>query len=171
MLDADGAFNTVTATDGHPFWVPEAGMWVDAKNLEAGQWLQTSAGTWIQIAALQRHATSTTVYNLTVDGLHTYYVVAGQTEVLVHNTSIGCGPGGSTNPGRWSPGDLDFGPDGRRKKPGAASNRTGEASARSEEGAAEGQARNDRTGSAPAEVSVVGQGVSNAASHTGGGPK
>ncbi|WP_107501039.1 RHS repeat-associated core domain-containing protein, partial [Streptomyces thermovulgaris] len=35
---------TVTATDGHPFWVPELGEWIDATDLKAGQWLKTSAG-------------------------------------------------------------------------------------------------------------------------------
>ncbi|MBC9730902.1 HNH endonuclease, partial [Streptomyces sp. TRM68367] len=35
-------------------------------------------------------------WNLTVQQLHTYYVLAGATPILVHNTNspIGCGPGG-----------------------------------------------------------------------------
>jgi hypothetical protein len=33
----------------------------------------------------------TTAYNLTVDGIHTYYVLAGDTPVLVHNSG-GAGP-------------------------------------------------------------------------------
>jgi hypothetical protein len=32
------------------------------------------------------------MYNLTVQQLHTYYVLAGGTPVLVHNTGPGCGP-------------------------------------------------------------------------------
>ncbi|GAA4027034.1 hypothetical protein GCM10022232_85930 [Streptomyces plumbiresistens] len=79
---------TLTATDGHPFWVPALHRWLDAGDLTAGQWLQTSAGTWIQITAVTRHVRPATVYNLTVDGLHTYYVLAGQdtaAAVLVHN--------------------------------------------------------------------------------------
>ncbi|MFI6850358.1 hypothetical protein OG535_39635 [Kitasatospora sp. NBC_00085] len=31
------------------------------------------------------------MYNLTVDNRHTYYVLAGTTPVLVHNTGPGCG--------------------------------------------------------------------------------
>ncbi|MFD2691810.1 ricin-type beta-trefoil lectin domain protein [Streptomyces phyllanthi] len=76
----------LTATDGHPFWVPELGEWIDAEDLKAGQWLRTSAGTYVQITAIERWtATSATVHNLTVSDLHTYYVVAGSAPVLVHN--------------------------------------------------------------------------------------
>jgi hypothetical protein len=91
-LDTDGPTgsktSTITATDGHPFWVPQLHQWINAGDLTAGQWLQTSAGTWVQITALRRHTEQTTVYNLTVDHLHTYYVIAGATPVLVHNCGV-----------------------------------------------------------------------------------
>ncbi|MEU1275946.1 polymorphic toxin-type HINT domain-containing protein [Streptomyces sp. NPDC005799] len=91
-LEADGPTgsktSTLTAADGHPFWVPELHRWISAGELTAGQWLQTSAGTWVQITALRRHTEHTTVYNLTVDRLHTYYVMAGTTSVLVHNCGV-----------------------------------------------------------------------------------
>ncbi|WP_212908495.1 RHS repeat-associated core domain-containing protein [Streptomyces sp. TS71-3] len=83
----DGKSSTLTATDGHPFWVPALHQWVQASDLKAGQWLQTSAGTWIQITAVGHRTQQATVYNLTVDGLHTYYVLAGKAPVLVHNSS------------------------------------------------------------------------------------
>lgn len=90
VIDTDGdkGENTaeVTATDGHPFWVPELGQWLDATDLQPGQWLRTSAGTFVQIAAIERWTTpGTTVHNLTVGDTHTYYVLAGATPVLVHN--------------------------------------------------------------------------------------
>nr|WP_309225145.1 colicin E3/pyocin S6 family cytotoxin [Salinispora sp. H7-4] len=47
------------------------------------------------------------MHNLTVDGLHTYYVVAGNTPVLVHNS------GGYTP----APKELPGFPDARRVKP------------------------------------------------------
>ncbi|WP_407651713.1 polymorphic toxin-type HINT domain-containing protein [Actinoplanes sandaracinus] len=76
----------ITATDEHPFWVPELSDWVDATDLQTDQWLQTSAGTRVQITAIERWTDpQTTVYNLTVDNIHTYYVLAGNTPVLVHN--------------------------------------------------------------------------------------
>jgi hypothetical protein len=42
------------ATAHHPFWVPQLHRWVDATDLQSGQWLQTSAGTWVQITADQK---------------------------------------------------------------------------------------------------------------------
>ncbi|MFJ9585525.1 ricin-type beta-trefoil lectin domain protein [Streptomyces acidicola] len=76
----------LTATDGHPFWVPELGEWIDAEDLKAGEWLRTSAGTYVQITAVKRWTTQqATVHNLTISDLHTYYVLAGAAPVLVHN--------------------------------------------------------------------------------------
>ena len=91
-VDTDGAAGNasgvVTATDDHPFWVPNLNKWVDATDLQAGQWLQTSAGTWVQITAVRRWSQPATVYNLTVTDIHTYYVLAGDTPVLVHNCGV-----------------------------------------------------------------------------------
>ncbi|MER5333983.1 ricin-type beta-trefoil lectin domain protein [Micromonospora sp. NPDC002717] len=89
-IDTDGerGSNTaeVTATDGHPFWVPELGEWIDATDLRSGQWLQTSAGTYVQITAILRWSVpQAIVHNLTIANIHTYYVLAGATPVLVHN--------------------------------------------------------------------------------------
>ncbi|MFE6522272.1 RHS repeat-associated core domain-containing protein [Streptomyces sp. NPDC057794] len=75
----------ITATNGHPFWVPSLQEWMTAGDLRAGQWLQTSAGTWVQIASVGHRAQSVSVHNLTVDDLHTYHVLAGATPILVHN--------------------------------------------------------------------------------------
>ncbi|NBE81923.1 hypothetical protein GVV04_13200 [Micromonospora sp. NEAU-HG-1] len=93
-VDTDGEQGSgtaeVTATDGHPFWVPELDEWIDATDLRAGQWLQTSAGTFVQITAVKRWSTPrAAVHNLTVSNIHTYYVMAGDQPVLVHNTN-GC---------------------------------------------------------------------------------
>ncbi|MEU3603562.1 polymorphic toxin-type HINT domain-containing protein [Streptomyces sp. NPDC006798] len=91
-IDTDGAEGSatavVTATDGHPFWVPELREWIDATDLAAGDWLRTGAGTLVQITAVERRTAQATVHNLTVSDLHTYYVLAEATPVLVHN----CGP-------------------------------------------------------------------------------
>ncbi|MET7558533.1 polymorphic toxin-type HINT domain-containing protein, partial [Streptomyces albidoflavus] len=81
----DPAPTTLTATDGHPFWVSQLDTWIDAADLNTGQYLQTSAGTRIQITAITQRTTQATVHNLTVAGTHTYYVVAGTASVLVHN--------------------------------------------------------------------------------------
>ncbi|MER7316570.1 MULTISPECIES: HINT domain-containing protein [Streptomyces] len=61
---------------------------MDATDLQAGAWLRTSTGTYVQITAVERWtATTSAVHNLTVSDLHTYYVLAGATPVLVHNCS------------------------------------------------------------------------------------
>ncbi|MEU5164422.1 polymorphic toxin-type HINT domain-containing protein [Streptomyces sp. NPDC020875] len=88
-IDTDGsggsATATVTATDGHPFWVPELKEWIDATDLAPGDWLRTGSGTFVQIAAVERRTAQATVHNLTVGDLHTYYVLAEATPLLVHN--------------------------------------------------------------------------------------
>ncbi|MDX2682694.1 ricin-type beta-trefoil lectin domain protein [Streptomyces sp. NY05-11A] len=98
-IDVDGKKGArtaqVTATDGHPFWVPELRAWIKATDLEAGQWLQTSAGTYVQITAIQRWTAPATVHNLTVSEIHTYYALAGATALLVHNDSCPTGGDGA----------------------------------------------------------------------------
>jgi hypothetical protein len=54
-VDTDGPHGdqtgVLTATDGHPFWVPQLHRWVKATDLQPGQWLQTSAGLkWVSPA-------------------------------------------------------------------------------------------------------------------------
>ncbi|MGW0993220.1 polymorphic toxin-type HINT domain-containing protein [Streptomyces sp. NPDC002523] len=91
-LDTDGpkghATDTITATEGHPFWVQDLKKWLKAGDLKPGEWLRTGSGTRVQIEAVSAWTQQAAVYNLTVDTAHTYYVVAGATQVLVHN----CGP-------------------------------------------------------------------------------
>lgn len=89
-IDTDGDPNTtpdrITATDKHPFWVLDLATWKDATELQPGQWLLTDEGAHVQIAEVKRWtAQATTVHNLTVADIHTYYVLAGDTPVLVHN--------------------------------------------------------------------------------------
>ncbi|MEX5638000.1 hypothetical protein AB1460_37020, partial [Parafrankia sp. FMc2] len=46
----------------------------------------------ISITTTRDYHRTQTVYNLTVDTLHTYYVLAGHSPVLVHNADPSCGP-------------------------------------------------------------------------------
>ena len=93
-VDTDGAkgdaTGKLTATDGHPFWVADRGRWVDAKDLKPGDLLRTSAGTYVQVGAVRRFTRAGTVHNLSVDGIHTYHVLAGDQAILVHNAGA-CG--------------------------------------------------------------------------------
>ncbi|MFD2026116.1 polymorphic toxin-type HINT domain-containing protein [Promicromonospora aerolata] len=89
VTGADGGEQSIVATDEHPFWLPDHAEWVDAIDLVAGDWLQTSAGTWTQVTALDVEVRPAVVHNLTVALDHTYYVAAGEDvdPILVHNAN------------------------------------------------------------------------------------
>jgi hypothetical protein len=88
-VDTDGdrgdKTDTVTATAGHPFWVDSERRWVNAGDLAAGQRLQTSGGGSATVLATREWTEQQQVFNLTVDRIHTFFVVAGSTDLLVHN--------------------------------------------------------------------------------------
>ena len=90
-LDLDGA--RVTTTEDHPFWNATDRTWQDAQLLDSGDLVLTADGGTVTVAGLDWSTTFTgTAYNLTVDDIHTYYVQAGDHEILVHNTCLP-GPG------------------------------------------------------------------------------
>lgn len=76
------------ATDGHPFWVDDEGRWIEAGQLVAGDQVSTPDGQTLTVVRTRHWTEDTTVYNLTVEGIHTYYVLAGTTPVLVHNCGL-----------------------------------------------------------------------------------
>ncbi|WP_344449830.1 polymorphic toxin-type HINT domain-containing protein, partial [Actinocorallia aurantiaca] len=87
-LSADpfGRFGpTVTATANHPFWNPGARAWQNAGRLDRGTPLGTPGGR-TTLTDTRARTETTRVHNLTVGGLHTYYVLAGEIPVLVHNS-------------------------------------------------------------------------------------
>ena len=120
--------HSITATANHPFWVADVKKWVPAGQLHPGDWLRTSAGTWVEVGALRQYRASATVHNLTVAEHHTYYVAAGRTAVLVHNTprcpdtALGISrPDGYTSLKSWaqSMGFTDYtGPEFNTETPG-----------------------------------------------------
>ncbi|MFJ7280214.1 polymorphic toxin-type HINT domain-containing protein [Kitasatospora sp. NPDC098663] len=81
----DGPLSAVTATDHHPFWVQSTRAWTDAAAVKPGDTLRTDTGATVQVASIRHWTGLEPAYNLTVDGLHTYYVLAGDTPLLVHN--------------------------------------------------------------------------------------
>ncbi|WP_406170089.1 LamG-like jellyroll fold domain-containing protein [Streptomyces sp. NBC_00996] len=84
--DAQGAH--LTTTFHHPFYDETQSAFVEAKDLHTGDVLQTPTGT-AKVTGVRLYHANTTTYDLTVGSLHTYYVEAGDTPVLVHN----CGEG------------------------------------------------------------------------------
>jgi hypothetical protein len=83
--DAGSATDTITATDGHPFWVPSLNKWLKAGELKPGQWLQTGSGSWVQLDSVRAWTQHATVHNLSVDRSHTFVVASGAATALVHN--------------------------------------------------------------------------------------
>lgn len=81
---ADGS--TIDATDRHPFWVANRSEWIDAIDLAKGDVVTTADGSQLTVEGLTISEADLTAYNLTIDGLHTYF--AGDQAVLVHNS--GC---------------------------------------------------------------------------------
>ena len=80
--------SALPSTANHPFWVEDQHAFIDAGSLRTGGLLRTSQGTYIQISAVTARTEWTSVYNLTVADLHTFYV--GTTGILVHNINPVC---------------------------------------------------------------------------------
>ena len=76
---------TITTTDNHPFYVEDKG-WVPAIELEAGDELRTANGEIETVSKVEVEYLDEAVliYNLAVEGYHTYFV--SDESVLVHNT-------------------------------------------------------------------------------------
>jgi hypothetical protein len=88
-IDEDGDDATkpaiISATAEHPFWVPALRAWVPAKSLGAGFSVQTLAGRPAEITKVSERTEAARAHNFTVAEIHTYYVMANNTPVLVHN--------------------------------------------------------------------------------------
>lgn len=96
---------TITTTFHHPFYDETQAAFVEAQHLHAGDVLQTPTGT-AKVAAVRLFHADTVTYDLTIGTLHTYYVVAGGTPVLVHNVND---PGCYTSVYRMKLDKADFG--------------------------------------------------------------
>ncbi len=92
-VDTDGdrgnATGIVTATDEHPFWEARTGSWTDAEDLDRSDLLRTPDGRLLEVVDVHEWTQQQQVHNLTVEGLHTYYVRVGDSPVLVHNENRG----------------------------------------------------------------------------------
>jgi RHS repeat-associated protein len=101
VADAHGDKTTIHTTAHHPFWNQTTKAWTDAGDLKPGNHLRTTTvprkpaplKTWtgrappttITVVSLSAFTSAKHMYNITVNDLHTYYVLAGETPVLVHN--------------------------------------------------------------------------------------
>jgi hypothetical protein len=85
VTDSRGHVAVLHTTQHHPFWDETANAWVDASRLRVGDHLHTGTDSVETVVAIRSFTSVHDMYNLTVDTVHTYYVIAGSTPVLVHN--------------------------------------------------------------------------------------
>ncbi|MDR3638705.1 MAG: RHS repeat-associated core domain-containing protein [Isosphaeraceae bacterium] len=107
VVDVTVAGEVISATHNHPFWVVEGdrlaerarpehvlptpgeqsvpGRWVDAGNLKVGDVLLLKTSGRAVVGGLTTRQSAQTVYNISVQHLHTYAV--GSVQVLVHNNN------------------------------------------------------------------------------------
>uniref|UniRef100_A0A4Y8PXR6 Hint domain-containing protein n=1 Tax=Paenibacillus athensensis TaxID=1967502 RepID=A0A4Y8PXR6_9BACL len=75
---------TIESTFNHPFYVEGKG-WTFVKDLKVGDLLVQSDGNTLKIESIELLHKHVTVYNMTVDEFHTYFV--SDLGIWVHNTS------------------------------------------------------------------------------------
>jgi hypothetical protein len=73
----------LVATGSHPFWTQRG--WVTAEDLSTQDVLADEVGHPVPISAIAVESRDARTFNLSVQGAHTFFVVAGRTAVLVHN--------------------------------------------------------------------------------------
>lgn len=88
-ITSDGSSTTLHTTANHPFWDATTKSWTPAGELKTGDRLASTTGDEPVVATVTPIRGESGRYNLTVEQLHTYYVVASGVSVLVHNE---CGP-------------------------------------------------------------------------------
>ncbi|MDH6113512.1 RHS repeat-associated protein [Kitasatospora sp. MAP12-15] len=98
--------HVITSTSNHPYYDVTAHTWQNAGDLRPGDLLQTPDGGTATVMATRSYTDPQITYDLTVDDVHTYYVLAGITPVLVHNSLCGGGLGVLKN---WSSQRFQFG--------------------------------------------------------------
>ncbi|WP_394613685.1 LamG-like jellyroll fold domain-containing protein [Lentzea sp. JNUCC 0626] len=84
-VSTDSGTGSMVATDEHPFWVSSLNEWKHAEDLKPGYTFTTADNRPATVTGTRSFSRAQLVYNFTVDGLHTYFVQAGQVDVLTHN--------------------------------------------------------------------------------------
>ena len=86
---SDGATTTLHTTWHHPFWNATDNTWTDAADLKPGTKLRVhdSDDYSVKVISVKTWTGLHHMRDLTVATIHTYYVLAGATAVLVHNVN------------------------------------------------------------------------------------
>ncbi|MGN9918058.1 LamG-like jellyroll fold domain-containing protein [Micromonospora palomenae] len=98
VRDRNGKTTKVKTTQHHPFWNASKRRWDDAKDLKPGTKLLVRGTGAVTVVAVLNKLGAEEMRDLTVADIHTYYVVAGDEPVLVHNND-----GRLVSPGDCSP--------------------------------------------------------------------
>jgi len=101
-VETGGVRSVIHTTEHHRFFDDTTHTWTEAIDLEPGDHLHTDNGTVATVAATVILPASGYMWDLTVQGAHTFYIRVGDTSTLVHN--INCpiaavrGPNGENLP-------------------------------------------------------------------------
>lgn len=87
-LDGRLLGKVVKTTADHRFWSETRHDWVRAGQLVSGERLSTPSDNSVVVRSVALRIVARLMWNLTVDDVHTYYVLAGDTPVLVHNDGV-----------------------------------------------------------------------------------
>jgi len=104
VRDSLDQVGSLEATGEHPFWTQTDG-WVAADELVVGDLLLDANGDVVEVVAVSVASFEARTFNLTVDGAHTYFVVAAGASVLVHNQGPGGRPAVEGDP--YHPAEVD----------------------------------------------------------------
>jgi hypothetical protein len=85
IVSAGGHDAVLRTTANHVFWDASARAWTTAAAIKPGDRLDTMGNEPVRVVRVHTYPSLRTMDNLTVDRLHTYYVLAGGRPVLVHN--------------------------------------------------------------------------------------
>ena len=89
LVDFTVGAGSVTTTEDHHFWNVTDSEWQETQHIDPGDHLLTAEGLTVEAGNLDwttaHHADA---YDLTVDGLHTYFVGTVIGRVLVHNCGL-----------------------------------------------------------------------------------
>ncbi|MFF4630145.1 ricin-type beta-trefoil lectin domain protein [Streptomyces griseorubiginosus] len=103
VRDKDGHTATLHTTANHPFWDDSSHSWKQAGALHHGDALNTADDGHAYVVATHVTPGTANRWNLTVHELHTYYVMAGGTPILVHNVDLcDLNAGETSNTTHWA---------------------------------------------------------------------
>ena len=88
--------DTITATNNHPFYLPQLGKYLRADSLRQNMKLLALTGALLTVHAVEAFDTTLQVYNFEVEEYHNYFV--GEEGVLVYNDCVLVKAGLVSNP-------------------------------------------------------------------------